>query len=142
MAGRQFVSWLQASLLFVEKLDVVRRMVSSACSAPLPLDREACLLPPIVEENDPLNLGVKTSALPVEILILLLPLHACLSLISSFIHAFISTELPIDAYLAMKLGKRRLHADERRFLVIIFIRDEAAGGGVRIHRVHLQHSQV
>lgn len=42
-----------SSLLIVDKLDVVRKMVSSACSAPLPLDRdkqELSLLPPLVQE--------------------------------------------------------------------------------------------
>ncbi|EES01344.2 uncharacterized protein LOC110433577 [Sorghum bicolor] len=47
-------NWGVSSLLVVHKLDVVRKMVSSACSAPLPLDRdkkELSLLPPLVQET-------------------------------------------------------------------------------------------
>ena len=48
-------NWGVSSLLVVHKLDVVRKMVSSACSAPLPLDRDkqelSLLLPPLVQET-------------------------------------------------------------------------------------------
>jgi hypothetical protein len=47
-------NWGVSSLLVVHKLDVVRKMVSSACSTPLPLDRdkqELSLLPPLLQET-------------------------------------------------------------------------------------------
>jgi hypothetical protein len=82
-----------SSLLIVDKLDVVRKMVSSACSAPLPLDRdkqELSLLPPLVQEAIGGLVGADEATTAKYLEILLLPLLPIFCM--SFIHASCSTD--------------------------------------------------